>query len=93
MSTINTQTLSLAQNYGHISELLGRSFNRLSSGLRLTDPANDPAGVGAIGKLDGQHKRAQAAAVNVQNATSYVQSSVSIIASISNHLKCSCAQY
>jgi len=82
MSTINVQTLALAQNYGHISDLLGRSFNRLSSGLRLTDPSSDPTGVGAVGKLDAQHKRAQAAAINVQNAASYVQSSVSIIASM-----------
>ncbi len=84
MSTINVQTLALAQNYGHISDLIGRSFNRLSSGLRLTEPSSDPTGAGAVGKLDAQHKRAQAAAINVQNATSYVQSSVSIIASMAS---------
>ncbi len=82
MSTVNIQTLSAAQDLGRINELLGRSLNRLSSGLRITDPASDPAGVGSISKLDAQHKRTQAAATNVQNASSYVQSSVGFLASM-----------
>jgi len=82
MSTVNVQTLAAAQDLGRINELLGRSLNRLSSGLRITDPATDPAGVGSINKLDSQNKRAQAAATNVQNASSYVQSSVGFLASM-----------
>ena len=82
MSTVNIQTLAAAQDLGRINELLGRSLNRLSSGLRITDPASDPAGVGSISKLDAQNKRTQAAAINVQNASSYVQSSVGFLASM-----------
>jgi flagellin len=84
MSTINVriQAFTEANNLGRINDLLGSSLNRLSSGLRITDPANDPAGVGSISLLDAQNKRTQAATINVQNASSFVQSSVGFIASM-----------
>jgi flagellin len=84
MSTINVrnQTLADAQKLGRIHELLGKSLSRLSSGVRITSPSSDPAGVGSIGKLEGEHKRSKAASVNVQNASSLVQSSVGFLASM-----------
>lgn len=88
MSSVNvqSQTLSAARELGHINLLLGRSLSRLSSGNRLSGGADDPAAVGSVGKLDAQEKRAQAASVNVQNASSFVQTSVGFIASIANVL-------
>ncbi|MFT3783250.1 MAG: flagellin [Nibricoccus sp.] len=88
MSTVNvrTQTLANARELGHINDLLGRSLGRLSSGNRLSGSSADPAAVGSVGKLDAQHKRTQAAAINVQNAASFVQSSVGFIASMSGVL-------
>lgn len=84
MSTINVrvQTLADAQKLGRINELLGKSLSRLSSGVRITSPSTDPAAVGSIGKMEGEHKRAEAASVNVQNASSLVQSSVGFLASM-----------
>jgi flagellin len=88
MSNVNvrSQTLANAREIGQINTLLGRSLARLSSGNRLAGQADDPVAVGSVGKLDAQNKRAQAASVNVQNAASFVQTSVGFIASISNIL-------
>ncbi|MBK9990300.1 MAG: flagellin [Verrucomicrobia bacterium] len=88
MSTINVkmQTLADARELGHINELLGRSLGRLSSGTRISSPADDPAGVGSIAKLEAQSKRTQAAITNVQNAASYVQSSTGFMASMNGIL-------
>jgi flagellin len=84
MNTVNVrvQTLADAQELGHIHELLSKSLGRLSSGIRITSPSSDPVGVGAIGKLEAENKRTQSAAVNVQNASSMVQSSVGFLASM-----------
>jgi flagellin len=76
------QTLTDAKELGHIHELLSKSLSRLSSGVRISSPASDPVGVGTVSKLEGEHKRTQAAAVNVQNASSMVQSSVGFLASM-----------
>ncbi len=85
-ANVKSQTLANARELGHINTMLGRSLGRLSSGNRLAANANDPAAVSSVGKLDAQQKRTQAASVNVQNAASYVQTSVGFMASISNIL-------
>jgi flagellin len=84
MSTVNVriQTLIDAQDLSRVSDRLGESLNRLSSGTRFVSPANDPAGIGNIGKYEAQLKRAQAAAVNVQNAASFTQSSMGFMDSM-----------
>lgn len=84
MSTVNVnmQTLIAARDLGQVNELLGRSLGRLSSGTRISTPADDPVGVGSVAKLEAQSKRTQAAIANVQNAASYVQSSVGFMASM-----------
>jgi flagellin len=54
-------------------EMLKKSIERLSSGSRITQPSDDPAGLAVSDKLDAQNQRLSAATTNVQNATSYLQ--------------------
>ncbi len=75
MSSINAnlQAMLAARNLDQSQQLLGRSLNRLSSGSKIVNPADDSAGLAVSSKLDGQSLRVQAAATNVQNAISYLQ--------------------
>lgn len=77
MSAINTnlQAILAARNLDQSQQLLGRSLNRLSSGSKIVNPADDSAGLAVSSKLDGQSLRVQAASTNVQNAISYLQTS------------------
>src|SRR6195952_1821907 len=77
MSSINTnlQAMLAARNLDQSQTLLGRSLNRLSSGSKIVNPADDSAGLAVSSKLDAQSLRVQAAMTNVQNAISYLQTS------------------
>jgi flagellin len=77
MSSINTnlQALIAARNLDQSQTLLGRSLNRLSSGSKIVNPADDSAGLAVSSKLDAQNMRVTAALTNVQNAVSYLQTS------------------
>lgn len=76
MSVINTniQAIAAARNLNRSQEMLGRSLNRLSSGSKIVNAADDAGGLAVSEKLDGQSLRVQAAVTNVQNAVSYIQS-------------------
>jgi len=76
MSVINTniQAIAAARNLNRNQELLGRSLNRLSSGSKIVNAADDAGGLAVSEKLDGQSLRINAASTNVQNAVSYIQS-------------------
>lgn len=88
MSVINTniQALVAARNLNRSQEMLGRSLNRLSSGSKLADPGEDPAGLAVAGKMDSQSLRVTAALTNVQNATSYVQTADSYMSNMASVL-------
>jgi flagellin len=77
MSAINTnlQAMLSARNLDQNQQLLGRSLNRLSSGSKIVNPADDSAGLAVASKLDAQSLRVSAAITNVQNAVSYLQTS------------------
>jgi len=77
MTAINTnlQAMLAARNPDQNQQLLGRSLNRLSSGSKIVNPADDSAGLAVSSKLDAQSLRVQAASTNVQNAISYLQTS------------------
>ena len=88
MSVINTniQAIVAARNLNRSQEMLGRSLNRLSSGSKLADPGEDPAGLAVAGKMDSQSLRVTAALTNVQNATSYVQTADSYMSNMAGVL-------
>lgn len=75
MTAINTnlQAMLAARNLDQSQQMLGRSLNRLSSGSKIVNPADDSAGLAVSSKLDAQSLRVQAALTNVQNAVSYLQ--------------------
>lgn len=88
MSSINTnlQALLAARNLDQSQTLLGRSLNRLSSGSKIVNPADDSAGLAVSSKLDAQNLRVNAALTNVQNAVSYLQTSDDFMAGMNKVL-------
>ncbi|MBI2814302.1 MAG: flagellin [Opitutae bacterium] len=81
-----TTSVPPARSLDQMQELLNRSLSRLSSGSRLVDPGEHAAGVAGASRLDGQSRRAQAAATNAQNAVSLVQTADSFLASFTTIL-------
>jgi flagellin len=79
---LNTQALQDARTLSRTRELLGRSIARLSSGLRIVGASDDPAGFSLAEKLSAQNQRVDAAAINVQNAVSYVQTTDGFLGSM-----------
>ncbi len=69
----NIQAQTSARNLQESQAMLGRSLNRLSSGSRITNPADDAAGLAVSRKLDAQVNRLAAAKSNLGNAISYTQ--------------------
>ena len=64
----NTSALASAQLLGQSSSKLSQSLARLSSGSKITSPADDSAGLAVSMKLDSQMARNTAANNNVGNA-------------------------
>lgn len=69
----NIQAQSAARNLQNSQAMLGKSLSRLSSGSKITDPADDPAGLAVSLKLDAQVNRLAAARSNLGNAISFTQ--------------------
>jgi flagellin len=69
----NTSALSAANQLGQSSAMLSKSLARLSSGSKITSPADDSAGLGVAMKLNAQISRTNAAQSNVGNAISFNQ--------------------
>ena len=64
-----TASFNLSKN----AEALRKSLARLSSGNRITQPAEDAGGLAVAYKLDSQAKRTESVLNNHQNALSYLQ--------------------
>ena len=62
-------SLALSEN----SSKLQKSFERLSSGKRLTSPVQDPGSLAVSMKLTAAINRIKGAQANVQNATSFLE--------------------
>lgn len=69
----NIQAQSAASTLAASSAMLARSLNRLSSGSKITNPADDAAGLAVASRLDAQVQRLAAAKSNVGNAVSFTQ--------------------
>jgi flagellin len=69
----NIQALNATANLQGSQAMLARSLARLSSGSKITNPADDAAGVAVSMRLDSQIKRTDAAKTNVINAISFTQ--------------------
>jgi flagellin len=86
--TINTNlsAISAARNLNSSQEMLTKSLNRLSSGSRIVSPSDDAAGLAVVEKMEAQNRRLGAAAINVQNAVSYIQTADGFMSSMSKVL-------
>lgn len=62
-----------SNNLAASNSMLQRSLNRLSSGSKITTPADDAGGLGVSMKLSAAAKRSAAANNNIGNSTSYLQ--------------------
>jgi len=65
----NTASFNLSKN----AEALRKSLARLSSGKRITQPAEDAGGMAVAYKLDSQARRTEAVLNNHQNGLSFLQ--------------------
>jgi flagellin len=63
-----------ANNLAASNEMLQRSMNRLSSGSKIVNPADDAGGLAVSMKLSAAAKRSGAAANNISNSISFLQS-------------------
>jgi flagellin len=69
----NTAATTASFNLSKNAEALRKSLARLSSGNRITQPAEDAGGMAVAYKLDSQSRRTEAVLNNHQNALSYLQ--------------------
>jgi flagellin len=69
----NTSASFASAHLSKSSDLLQKSLARLSSGSRIANPADDAGGLAVSMKLAAAIKRTDAAAVNVSNAISFLQ--------------------
>lgn len=69
----NIQAQAAASTLASSSAMLAKSLSRLSSGSKITNPADDAAGLAVASRLDAQVQRLAAAKSNVGNAVSFTQ--------------------
>jgi flagellin len=67
-------------------EMLSKSLSRLSSGSKITSPADDAAGLAVSTRLDAQVERLGAANDNVGNAVSFTQTQDGYLSNIGKAL-------
>ena len=63
-----------SNNLAASNEMLQKSMNRLSSGSKIVNPADDAGGLAVSMKLSAAAKRSGAAASNIGNSVSFLQS-------------------
>ncbi len=63
-----------ANNLASSNDMLQKSMNRLSSGSKIVNPADDAGGLAVSMKLSAAAKRSGAAASNIGNSISFLQS-------------------
>ena len=84
--SINTNTAATNASYylAKNHEALQKSLDRLSSGKRITEPADDAGGLAVSMKLSGSIDRLRGASSNVSNAISFLQVQDGILESAGN---------
>ena len=69
----NTSATTASFNLSRANEALRKSLGRLSSGNRITSPADDAGGLAVAYKMESVLKRTEAVRINVQNGLSFLQ--------------------
>lgn len=83
----NVPSLNAQRNLGINNSQLGKSLERLSSGLRINRAADDAAGLAIATKFQGQVRGLGQAVRNVNNAVSLVQTAEAGITTLTNILQ------
>ncbi|MCF7669970.1 MAG: flagellin [Verrucomicrobia bacterium] len=83
----NLQANSATNNLQTFNSELSKSLKRLSSGSKITEPADDAAGLAMAMRLDAKLKRIDAAESNVGNAVSFLQTQDGYLNKISSALE------
>jgi len=78
----NSSAFSVWKNYNKSVDLLGKSMSRLSSGLRIVRPSDDPAGLAISEKFRSQIRNSAMAAHNIENKISYIHTADSWLQSM-----------
>jgi flagellin len=82
----NTSAQTSATLLSQSSSMLSKSLQRLSSGSKITSPADDSAGLAVSMKLNAQMARIGAATNNIGNATSFNQTQDGYLQKVSDAL-------
>jgi len=69
----NAQAFSVWKNYNKSVSSLSKSMQKLSSGLGIVRPSDDPAGLAISEKFRSQIKNSAMAAHNIENKVSWIQ--------------------
>ncbi len=69
----NASATTASFNLSRANDALRKSLARLSSGKRITSPADDAGGLSVAYKLNSKAQRTEGVMQNVQNALSYMQ--------------------
>jgi flagellin len=80
----NVSSLSITSKLNKTSDVLGKSYNRLSTGLRITRPGDDPAGSQIADTLRAKSKIAAVAIQNANTALSFTSIADSALSGISD---------
>ena len=76
MQVLNNQSaFSVWKNYTSNVNNLRNSMSKLSSGLKIQGAGDDPAGLAMSERLRAQYRNSAAAASNIENSISYLQTS------------------
>ena len=82
----NVASLEVSRNLGKVTGKLNSTIARLSSGLRITKPSDDPAGNQIADKLAADAKIASTAIQNANNAISFTSIADSALSNVSGLL-------
>jgi len=87
--TVNTNTAALnaLTNYQSTNRSLNNSFQKISSGLRITKAADDAAGLAVAENLDAQTKSLRQARRNTNDGVSVIQTAEGSANEVANILK------
>ncbi len=71
----NAPAFSVWKSYSQNVSSMRKSMSKLSSGLKIESAGDDPAGLAMSERLRAQYRNSAAAAINIENQISYLQTS------------------
>lgn len=83
----NSMALNASDHFAKLNKSIAKSMEKLSSGYKITSPADDAAGLAISTKMNAQIKGLSRAALNSNDGISVVQSAESGLSEMHNILK------